>query len=345
MTEVSYCTREEVKESLDIFDTARANRQIDRLIKASSRSVESGSINRFFYPTLATRYFDWPNWQRTYAWKLYLDQDLISATMFMSGSTVLTPPQYILRPENEGPPYTWVEVNLGLNAAFNSGASWQQSIGITGLWGYRADERAAGSFVANITTPTATTFTVTDSSVIGVGQLLRIDTERMIVIDKGLVTTGQTASITGSSGDTLLPVADGTQYHVGEYVVLDSETMWIVDIAGNSLIVKRAADGSGLAPHTTATVYARRSLAVERGVLGTTAATHTAGAIAKHHVPSLINQLTIGETLNSIEQERSAYARVVGSGDATRNASGAGLRDTRNQAYQVYARKARQRTV
>lgn len=345
MTEIAYCTREQVKESLDIMDTARANRQIDRLMYASARSVEDGEINRYFYPTIATRYFDWPNYQHTYAWKLYLDQDLISATAIMSGSTALTPAQYILKPSDSGPPYTELEINLATGAAFNSGMSWQQSIGITGLWGYRAEEDAAGSFVSNITTASATTFTVTDSAIIGVGQLLRIDTERMVVTDKNLTSTGQTASITGSSGDTVLPVADGTAYHVGEYIVLDGETMWIVDIAGNSLIVKRAFDGSVLAAHTGATIYARRLLTVIRGVLGTTAATHTAGAIAKHHVPSLINQLAIAETLNGIEQERSAYARVIGSGDTIRNASGAGIKDVRTQAWQAYARKSRMRTV
>jgi hypothetical protein len=55
----------------------------------------------------------------------------------------------------------------------------------------------------------------------------------------------------------------------------------------------------------------------------------------------LIKQLCVAEALNSILQETSGYARVVGSGDNEREASGKGLRDIRDQALSTYGRMAR----
>ena len=69
--------------------------------------------------------------------------------------------------------------------------------------------------------------------------------------------------------------ASGSGFNVGEVILVDSERMLIVDIAGNYLTVKRAWDGSVLAIHSTgADIYTLRLLTVTRGALGTTAGTH-----------------------------------------------------------------------
>ncbi len=98
--------------------------------------------------------------------------------------------------------------------------------------------------------------------------------------------------------------------------------MLITDIAGNVLTVKRAWDGSVLATHVGATVYAPRLLTVVRGVLGTAAATHLNGAaVAVHAVPGLVRELAVAEALNLFLQESAGYARTVGEGDSLRMAS------------------------
>src|SRR3546814_20587325 len=91
-------------------------------------------------------------------------------------------------------------------------------------------------------------------------------------------------------------VTDGTLFFVGELILIDSERMRIVDITGNNLTVVRAYDGSTLAaPSLGADVYVYRSLTVERGALGTTAATHLdAASVTVWAVPASVKVLASG---------------------------------------------------
>jgi hypothetical protein len=127
---------------------------------------------------------------------------------------------------------------------------------------------------------------------------------------------------------------------------LDSERMLIVDIAGNNLTVKRAWDGTVLAAHTGSSIYAPRTLTVTRGALGTTAAIHTtAAAITCHVVPGLVRELCIAEATNLLLQGASGYARTIGAGDYTKESSGTGLANLRDQVYAAYGRKSRIRAA
>jgi hypothetical protein len=341
---VWYTTREAVKSATDSKETARNNIQIDRAIEAASRSVE-GQTLRTFYPQVATRTFDWPQ-QYTMPWRLWLDEnDLISVTAMSSGGVAIAAGDYLLRPDT-GPPFTCVEVDRSSSASFGGGSTPQRDISITGLWGYGNDEEPAGALAAAIATTTATTVDVTDSAAVGVGSILRVDTERMIVTAKTMLTTGQTGTITLDNGATSLPVADGTLFAVDEVILLDSERMLVEDIAGNALIVKRAWDGSVIAAHTGATIYARRRLTVQRRALGTTAATHAnAAAIVKHMPPGQIHALCIAEALNQVQQENSGYARLIGAGETTREAFARGLKDLRAEVAENFLRRARIGTV
>lgn len=346
MDVVSYCSREDVKASLDVKESARANAQIDRLIKASSRAIE-GLTHRFFYPWTGTKYFDWPNDQYAKTGRLWLNQhELVSASSVTTSGTVISSADYFLEPVNSGPPYSHLDLDLGSSAAFDSGNTAQRSIAITGVF-YQLDETTAGA-LAEALDSSETAIDVTDSAVIGVGHIIRVDTERMIVRGKSMLTTAQTLQtpVTASNADVIMAVTTGSAYNVDEIILLDSERMLIVDIAGNNLIVKRAWDGSVLASHTGSTIYALRTLNVTRGALGTTAAAHdTASVINKHLPPPLVEQLAIAETLTALQQEGSAYARVVGSGDNQREASGKGLADLRDQVYTRYGRKVRMRAI
>lgn len=348
-----YTTREDVKAALDVRETARSNTQIDRAIESSSRSIDGyapggGLLHRRFYPELRTQTFDWPNEQHAESWRLWLDaNELISATTITSGGVTLAPSDYLLRPDH-GPPYTHVEINLAGSASFGSGASHQRSISILGLFGHSAQEEPAGA-TGEALDASETAVDVTDSAAIGVGHILRVDTERMIVTGRRMADTDETLGwdLTASAADVIVSVADGTAFATDEVLLIDAERMLIVDIADNTLIVKRAWDGSALTTHDGgATIYASRTLIVSRGALGTTAATHlTAAPLYRHVVPGGVGELCLAETLNTLLQRASGYGRVVGSGDNEREASGRGLRDIRDQAITSYGRKARIRSV
>jgi hypothetical protein len=345
-----YCTREDVKRALDSAETARNNDQVDRAIEASSRSVEA-QMRRMFYPLQATRYFDWPDRRYPTPWRLWFgEHDAISLTTVVAGGTTLAGTAWLLRPENTGPPFTHLEVDLSSSSAFAAGNTHQRAIAATGLWGYNVDEEAAGSLAAAISSTSATTVDVTDSNAIGVGQIIRVDSERMLVTGKAMLTTGQTlqtTALTASAANVTVNVTAGISYTVGEILLLDSERMLVVDIAGNDLTVKRAWDGTVLAAHNTGvTVFAPRRLTVTRGALGTTAATHSIStSIQRYAVPGLIHNLTVAEALGALGAETAGYARTRTRGTGAGQPVTSSIQDLRDDAYAAHGRKVRTAAV
>jgi hypothetical protein len=189
---------------------------------------------------------------------------------------------------------------------------------------------------------------VTDSSLVGVGTIIRVDTERMIVTARTMKDTGQNSTaLTASSSDVAITGITAGTIAVGEVLAVDSERLLVVDVAGTTVTVKRAWDGTVLAAHSNgADIYALRTLTVERGALGTTAATHLdTTAVVKHVPPALVRDLVIAEAINQLQQETSGYARIVGEGETAREGTGRGLVDLRRQAVAALGRKARARAV
>lgn len=337
-----YCTVEDVKDVPDIKETARSDAQILRLIDASSRSIDT-LCHRRFYPEIATRYFDWPDSQMGRSWRLWLNEnELLSVTSILSGGNSVT--DYFPEPRSSGPPYNRVEIDLSGSDSFGGGSTFQRDISITGVFGACQDESPGGETAEGLDA-TETGVDITDST-IGVGSLIRVDSERMIVTGKTLRSTGYTlgSSITANKADVSLSVSDGSAYTVGELLTIDAESMRIVDIAGNTLIVQRAADGSVLAAHNSGTtIYAPRTLTVERGVLGTTADIHlTAADIAVHQVPPLIRELCIAETLATLFAHRRAWA---GDGKTGRATNATDLDALRDRVWAAHARKVRKGVI
>jgi hypothetical protein len=356
VTEVMLCTLEDVKSALDIPETARSDAQLIREIQASSRGIE-GDVLRFFYPSVSTQYFDWPDHQYAAPWRLWLDQrELTSVTQVLAAGLDITS-SVLLRPDDaplHGQPYTKIELDLSTNAAFNAGSTFQRSIAVTGTYGYTADETAGGQLAAAVTDTTGTTVTVTDSTLVGVGNLLRVDTERMNVTGRAMTSTGQTITTSPSAqtNANTIGVPDGTKFAGGETILVDAEQMRIDAITGNNVTVTRSWNGSVLAAHYAgATVYAPRQLTVERGVLGTTAATHSNTApVAVHRVPSLIRDWCVAETVATLTQVRRGYGTVIKRSTGSSASPGdpvdlsSALPDLRNRARARYAR-LRKRTA
>lgn len=344
---VWYITREDVKSALDIQGTARSNAQVDRAIEAASRQVE-GFLHRTFYPWTGTKYFPWPEAPRqSPSWKLYLDaNELVSATTIVSGGESVT--DYYLEPQRHGPPYNAIELNRGTSTAFTTGATPQRNVAVTGVFGYKDEETSVATLSAAIASTSTTTISVSNSS-IGVGALIKVDSERMLVTGKNQVDTTVTlaSNVAANVGTVTIPVSSGTGFSQGETILIDAEYMYIVDVAGNNLIVKRAWDGSALAAHTSSTaVYAPRQLVVTRGALGTTAATHLISAtVYRFDFPGPVKTLAAAYAIDILLQEQSGYARTVGSGDNQQEATGAALKRAKEEAYTTYGRKARMRSV
>jgi hypothetical protein len=350
-----YATREDVKQALDLKETARSNGNVDRAIEAASRDVE-GFLHRRFYPVTDTRSWDWPD-QYAQPQRLWLDDsELITLTSISSGGISISTADVLLEPNRSGPPYNRIELNLGTSAAFNGGQTRQQAVTITGLWGYRDDETAAGTVTA-AASDTATTILVSNAAAIGVGQVLRIGSERLLVTERTMVSSGQSlqADMTAMKNVETVSVTSGAAFNVGEVLLLNAEWMRIVDIAGNNLIVERGWDGSTLAAHSGSTIYVSRSLTVVRGALGTTAAAIAQDApVYRWEPPGPVRRLVVAEAVTTLLQESSGYARTtgvgtssrqVGGGTVTKTEYGTGLDALREMTYTSHGRKARVRAV
>lgn len=347
MTEPWYTTRERVKRALDVKETARNNALIDDAIAASSRGVDE-LLHRRFYPQTATRSFDWPNESYSPTWRFWLPgPELVSVTTLVSGGTTLTTGEYDLRrgDDLDEPPYNRIEIDLGSTGFFDVGDTHQKNIVVTGVWGYQLQETTVGTLAEALdASETAVDVSAACSALVGVGSLLRVGTERMFVTGRSTLDTGQVCSdlTVSNAGVSITGITAGT-VAVDEVILVDSERMLVVDVAGTTLTVKRAYDGSTLAAHTgSPTIYAYRTLTVERGACGTTAATHASGdSILRFDYPGLVSQLTVAETLNDLLQQQAGYARTVGQGDNESELAGKALTDMRDRAVMTYGRQIR----
>lgn len=349
-----YATREDVMRALDSKLTARNAAQIDRVLQSASRDVDS-LCHRVFYPTVATRSFDWPSSQYRPSWRIWLDdRELVSLTSVTSGGVSIATGDVVLYPQS-GPPYNRIEINLGSSATWGGGDTHQLDVSLTGLWaGCPLAETTVGALTAAVATTTATTVSVNGaaSALLGVGSVLRVDSERMLVTGRTMADTGQNlggAGLTAQANSVTVAVTDGTAFAVDEILLVESERMLIVDIAGNNLTVVRAWDGTVLAAHAAGVdIYAARTLTVARGALGTTAATHAdAAPVVRWDPPGLVHDLAIGDAMNRVLQEQAGYARSsrTSSGAKSTSLETLGLDSLRTKVYDAHGRKARHRGV
>lgn len=347
---LAYASVEQLAAATETKYTARMDSQLKNALEAGANTLEA-QLHRRFAPWSGTRYFDFPTRDYSPSWKLALGRnELVSVSALVAAGTTISSSDYFLRryDDLDEPPYGRIEIDLSSSAAFAAGDTPQRALAVTGVWDWPANDVAAGTITANVTTTTVTTISVSNSAAVGVGNALLIDTERLIVTSKAMVDTTQNASVlTNSSNDVTITGITAGSINVGETILIDSERMLVVDVAGTTLTVRRAYDGSTLAAHlVNADIYAPRTVTVTRGALGTTAATHTSGAaLWRHDAPALVQELNIAEALNTMGQRLSGYAREVGSGENAREASGRGLKAIREDAYTAFGRKARKAAV
>lgn len=351
-----YTTRERVMRAADIKASAYRNDEIDLAIESASRAVDAltrrGDVTRpGFAPWTGTIFFDWPNAARGNtgsSYRLWLAPHSLTAnpTAASSGGTSITANTYGW-PVESGAPYPAVAIDRSSNSALDPGsAAGQRSTSITGVWcacelaEYGRTNWTLGSSVS------ASAGTLTVNAPFGVGQILRIGTERLIVNDRTWASSGQTGTLTASMAAVSLAVSDGSVFFPGDELIIDSERVLVRDVVVNTLTVQRATSGSVLAGHTGAAIQWSRTALCERGALGTTAATHTSGdRIYFHKVPPLIEQLTVAYALVQRAQETATYARTTGSADNERQVNERGLRDLEARVQAAYGRQIIHRAV
>jgi hypothetical protein len=344
-----YTTRETVRRVLDSPLSVRTNTQIDRAIAAASPTIDRLVNRETFSPYLATRTFDFPGDSgRAGGTTLYLGDASLAGipTSVTVAGTVIPTADMVIRPQ-DGPPYTRIENLITSGYTFTGSGTWQQAVSIASLFGHCDDQQDPAGVLTGDATSNATTLGVSAacSAVVGTGSVIMIGSERMTVTGMSLADTGQTVQTTmaNTSASQSLDVTLGTGFAAGETVVIGSERMTVEDIAGNTLLVRRAVDGSTIAQHLSTTkIYAYRTLTVTRADRGTTADAYSTSAALTVWVPTpLVTALAVAEAVSTVLQEQAGYARIVGSGNATREAAGKQLADLRQQVLDAYGRNLR----
>lgn len=366
--------------AVDLKPGLDVNAALDRAIMSAAENID-GQLHRVFFPSDDTRFFDWPSQggsgggQYAEPWRLWFDDnDMACLTTLVSGGVTIPLTAVFLNPANnpqKGRPFfTYLELDRAQSFWFGNNAQTpQNAIQITATWGYGADADPAGTLAANVLI-SDTTITVSDGSKAGPGDLIVLgygrgsttgslpyaagiapfQGERVLITDVSAVATGLTQSGSGvstaSSADQALSVTGSGSLNAGEVIVLDQEDMLVEQVISGVATVRRAWNGTTLADHSAAAVYAYRQFAVLRAQLGTTAAGYSSGAAVKRHrVPQLVRDLAIAEASGQLLQEGSGYARTVGSGEAATPAPGIALMDKWAEVRARHGRKARYRGV
>ena len=180
----SYVGVESFRAATNNPDTTRDAAILEHLL-AASREIERLTFRRFF-PVTATNKYRWPPFHVAASWEIWTEDDLLSvSSIFVADSGQNASPvaltHYFLEPQPFGPPYNRVEIDLSSGDVFQAGPTPQQSVAITGQWGYANTTRAAGTLGAAITTTTATTITISDDTLIDQGDVILIDSEALYV--------------------------------------------------------------------------------------------------------------------------------------------------------------------
>ncbi len=335
---IAYCTREMVQQELNFSATARLTARVDRAIRAGAEEIHR-TLHRYFYPTLDTRTFDVPAGST-----LWLNDDELAGlpTAITTAGQEMTTADYILRPSS--PPYRWIDINTSGSRYWTAGATSQNAISITGPFGGWSSAYAADTLASSITV-SATAVDLQGSESVGVGDLLLIDDERMVITDRTMIDTGVTlsADIAASKSASLLTVSDSDGIEVGEMLQVGSEKMFVETILGTDLVVTRAEAGTGLSTHSSgAAIYAPRRLTVVRAVAGTTAATHSSGAqVWRNSPPELVRVANLALAIAELGQSSAAYTSTSGSGDNKRVSPGDTAQAALDRAYAAYGVRSR----
>jgi len=344
-----HASRQTLARMLDFQEVARNDVQIDDALRQATANTE-GYLHRGFFPWLGTRYRDWPDRNNPTSYRLRLDGDeFISLSAATSGGSTLALNNLVFYPRS-GPPYNCIETSFSTNTVFQSGDTWQDAIALTGLWSGSDGSTSSLTTLAASVNASATTLTLIDGSRAGVGNVLRLGTEYVVVTGLTSATTGQTLQtpLGALASGTSVAVTTGSAFRTGEVITLDAEQMLVVDVTGNTLVVKRAWNGTVLATHTGSTIYAQRSLTVTRGACGSTAASHSNGDdVSLWLIPPAVQALSLAEAAWIYAGHAAGWQVAPGTTNraTTQLAALEVIQDLRKNAQRVAGRKQRARAV
>lgn len=343
----AYCGVEQFRRASGLQGSDRDAVILEHLL-AASRDIERQTLRRYF-PVIATDDYRWPPLHIAASWEVWTEDDLLSVSLLQvaaagQNASPVSLTNYFLEPQQFGPPYNRIEVDLSSSDVFQSGPTPQRSVQITGAWGFCSTTLVAGTLAVAITDAAATLLVCSNASRIDQGDVLLIGSEA-IYVDSPRTQVDTAATLSGDidaqKSTQTVGLSDGTKVNTGETILIDAESMLVQSITGNNATVIRGWDGSTLAAHTSgAHVYAPRGLTIQRGVNGTTAATHLTNApIAKYQAPANIRRIVRADAIGTFQQDQASWGRTVGAGDMAAEFQGKALKSFRKEVIDEFRRR------
>lgn len=244
---------------------------------------------------------------------------LLAINSIVNNGVTLTAADYILKPDNgfwTNGPYTQILV-APLATLLATWYCQQNGVTIAGRWGKYERSGPTGATVQDTTEQSASqvTLKVSDGGKVSPGMVLLIGSEQEAVTGWGDPTTGVT-TLNGavSVSDDVITLTNGALVNVGEVLRVDFEQMKIKDKRTHQCSVIRSWNGTGKVAHLTgASVDVYRTVSVERGMNGTTAATHANGlVISRYFAPDDIQYLTKEIATLIVNKAKSGYQGRTG---------------------------------
>lgn len=187
---------------------------IDMMLEAASRRYEDDHDHLQFYPTVATKNFDIPNWtSRGQLWFGETDSLVELLTLTNGDATTIAATEYDLLPANLYPKY-------GLAIKSGSDVDWEddadgntvQVIDVLGIWAthdrYTSDGWVLGSTLSEDLDTTELGFDLVSGTPFSAGQIIRIENEICIV--SAVATNTVSTLLRGDNGSTAATHASGT---------------------------------------------------------------------------------------------------------------------------------------
>lgn len=303
-----YCTAAELIKDIDQVGDMEA--LLMEKIEAASRAIEQ-DLGQFI-PSVETRKFDGNG-------RIEMQiSPLISLTAISLDGTSLTSADYVLLPkERAWPDGPYLSILAEEDSTLISTWSKEREVvEISGSWGLYSEVKSCGTTTA-AQTDAETSLVVADGAKVSPGMVLLIGTEQELVTANGAL-SDSTANLSADINDSEdeITVSDGTKVNAGEVIKVNFEKMLINDISGNVLQVARGWGGTRRNLHLTgADINVLRTFTVERGVNGTTAASHTNAALSRYVAPPDVNWLCRQIAGLMIKKAQTGYTGRSGNDD------------------------------
>lgn len=311
----SFCTVDEIYGDADSRGAWSEARVFEKVMAASQfLAMRAGR----FLPVQETRLVN----ANSGTIKLFLPFPLLSVTAIVNDSVSLTSGDYILKPVGahwDNGPYSAIEIDPDATT-LSMWSTDADGVVFTGKIGnYDATRELSATLGAAIESTTATALRVSDGSQVSPGMVVLLGTEWVFVrATAAPVTAVTTISAALDAKDEIITVVDGSLLHVGEIIRIGVEQARVLDINGTTVALQRGWNKTTKTTHAiSSSVDVYRNFTVERGVNGSTAATHLVNAtMLQQIVPDDVNGLARKIATRMLKDAGSGYSGRVGD-DAT----------------------------